>query len=216
LKLKFICGSYASIGIFFGELTEEHLDEVSLGKVGKLSSGRLGRSLDNGSFSHKELGIGASTDGRVINVGLGNVGLRLSLDHGTGLVLRSLQFVVSNRSRSHDLRWDVKVGLSSELSLGFKESLDFHQVHFHILSLFGSLELLHSLFDGLLFFLVRLGLRVFHLGKLLHEGLSFLSGSDSSIGVLEHVRKVLEFLKRGVVVLERNNVSNGENSKEHE
>jgi hypothetical protein len=57
---------------------------------------------------------------------------------------------------------------------------------------------------------------VFHLGKLLHEGLSFLSGSDSSIGVLEHVRKVLEFLKRGVVVLERNNVSNGENSKEHE
>jgi hypothetical protein len=218
LKLKFVCGSDTSIGVFFGKLAKEHLDEVGLRKVSELSSGGLGRSLDDGGLGHEHLRV--CTDGGSIKVVLGNVGRRLSLDHGTGLVLSSLQLVVSNGSRSQDLRGSVEVGLnfrSSDASPGFEESLDLHQVHFNVLSLFGSLEFLHSLLDGLHFlFFFRLRFRVFHLSKFLHEGLTFLSRSNSGIRVLEHVGKVLEFLKRGMVVLERHNVSNGKDSEHHE
>lgn len=213
-------GSDTSIGVVFGKLAKEHLDEVGLGKVCELSSGGLGRSLYDGVLGHEHLGVGAGTNSGSIKVVLGNVGRRLSLDHGTRYVLSSLQLVVSNGSRGQDLRGSVEVGFnlrSSESSLGFEESLDLHQVHLNVLGLFGSLEFLHSLLDGLNFlFFFRLGFRVFHLGKFLHKGLSFLSRSNSSIRVLEHVRKMLEFLKRGMVVLERHNVGNGEDSEHHE
>jgi hypothetical protein len=57
---------------------------------------------------------------------------------------------------------------------------------------------------------------VLHVSKFVHELLALFAGSDSGVGVLEHVGKVLELLKRGMVVLEGNNVGHGKDSEEHE
>jgi hypothetical protein len=57
---------------------------------------------------------------------------------------------------------------------------------------------------------------VLHVSKFVHELLALFAGSDSGVGVLEHVGKVLELLKRGMVVFEGNNIGHGKDSEEHE
>lgn len=57
---------------------------------------------------------------------------------------------------------------------------------------------------------------MFHVSKFFHKLLALFARSDSGVGVLEHVGKVLELLERGMVVLEGNNVGHGKDSEEHE